>query len=166
MKTSITVTLCCLLALVSNYSFAQAKWNSEVPKQIIIVKSTKDYNDALTTAKEAAKRLNKKLDLRGLSPNAKIGLSMSQADCNGTGGSDSKDYPCYEARGDGNATNDDYISIEYSSVYKGLTKGYYIVVAGITDVKSSEADKLLAQVKKVYNDAYGKRTMIWYGDMN
>lgn len=168
MKALLSFIILCAFALTGNSGYSQSaqKWNSEVPRQLIIIKSTKTYDEALVVAREAAKRLGKKLDLRGLKPNAKIGLSMSEADCHGTGGSDDHGYPCYEARGDGNALNDDYISIEYSTAYKGFTKGLYIVVAGITDVSGAAAEQQLAHVKKVYSDAYGKRTMIWYGDMN
>lgn len=166
MKRLVSIVCICVFALVGNYCYAQDKWNSEVPKQLIIVRSTKNYSEALAAAKEAAQKLGKKLDLHGLTPNPKTGLSLSQEACKGSGGSDEKDYPCYEARGDGNAQNDDYISIEYSSWYKGFAKDYFIVVAGVTDEKGAAAEKLLAQVKKVYKDAYGKRTMIWYGDMN
>ena len=166
MKAFISAILFCVFASFSSDGYSQAKWNSEIPKQLIIIKSTKSYEEALATAKEAAKRLDKKLDLRGLKPNAKTGLSMSEADCHGSGGSDDLGYPCYQARGDGSAENDDYISVEYSNIYKGLTKGFYIVVAGITDVSGPAAEKQLAQVKQGYSDAYGKRTMIWYGNMN
>lgn len=166
MKTFLPATLFCLFALLGFKGFSQKQWNSEIPKQIIIIKSSKSYDEALATATEAAKKLGKKLDLRGLHPNTKTGLTMSEADCHGTGGSDDLGYPCYQARGDGSAENDDYISVEYSNVYKGMAKGFYIVVAGITDVSGTAAEKQLAQVKQVYSDAYGKRTMIWYGNMN
>jgi hypothetical protein len=145
---------------------AQDKFNTEVPKDIIIVRSTKDYKTALLTAKQAASKLKKKLDLRGLSPNSKIGLSMSKGDCNGVGGGDDLGFPCYQARGDGNAFNDDYVSVEYSDAYKGFAKGYYIVVAAITDVKSASMKAKLAQINKVYPDAYAKRTYIWFGCMH
>ncbi|WP_343667609.1 hypothetical protein [Chitinophaga sp.] len=153
------------ILLCSLNGFAQKKWNTEVPKQIIIISSTPKYEEALKTAKVAAEKLGKKLDLRGLSPNAKTGLTLSEADCK-TGESDEKDFPYYPARGDGNAENDDYISVEYSSAYKNLSGGYYIVVAGIQDVSGPEATKLLAEVKQVFRDAYGKRTMVWYGSMD
>lgn len=166
MKTFLFLAFFCLLFLPGYNGYSQQKWNSEVPKQIIIIKSSKNYEEALATARDAAKRLNKKLDLRGLRPDPKIGLTMSESDCHGTGGSDDLGYPCYQARGDGNAENDDYISVEYSNVYKGMTKGFYIVVAGITDISGAAAEKQLAQVKQVFSDAYGKRTMIWYGSMN
>lgn len=143
-----------------NEPVPKEKYNTEVPRDIIILKSTKDYKAALTTAKQAAIRLHKDLDLRGLSPNKKLGLSMSKADC------DEYDYPCYLPRGDGNAENDDYISIEYSNAYKGFENGYYIVVASLSDVKSAAMKTQLAQINKIYPDAYAKRTFIWFGCMH
>ena len=145
---------------------AQDDFNVEVPKDIIILNSTKNYKAALAIAKEAAAGLHKKLDLRGLSPNAQLGLSMSEADCRGTGGGDDLGYPCYQARGDGMAANDDYISIEFSNAYKGFAKGFYIVVAAITDVKSKDLKVKLEKVQKSYPDAYAKRTYIWRGCMH
>ena len=158
----------CALMLTSfvSQTFAQDNFNTEVPKDIIILKSTRDYKSALTTAKEAAARLHKKLDLRGLRPDKKIGLTMSEADCVGSGGGDDLGYPCYPARGDGSAFNDNYISIEYSDAYKGFAKGFYVVVAAITDVKSADMKAKLTQINKVYPDAYAKRTYIWFGCMH
>ena len=157
---------CILLLFAAHHTFAQDEFNVEVPKDIIILNSTKDYKVALATAKKASASLHKKLDLRGLNPNAKIGLSMSKGDCMEDAGGDENGYPCYPARGDGAANNDDYISVEYSNAYKGFAKGYYIVVAAITDVKSLDMKNKLTAIKKKYPDAYAKRTYIWRGCMH
>lgn len=162
MKTTLSILF---ILICSLNGFAQKKWNTEVPKQIIIIRSTKSYDEALKAAKNASKQLGKKLDLRELVPDAKTGLTWPESRCK-TGESDEKDFPYYPARGDGNADNDDYISVEYSDAYKGFAKGFYIVVAGITDVSGAAAEKQLADVKKVYKDAYAKRAMIWYGPMD
>lgn len=142
------------------------KFNTEVPKDIIILGSTTDYKGALSLAKQASVKLNRKLDLRGLKPVAKTGLTMSEKACYGVGGGDDLGYPCYQARGDGNAANDDYLSVEYSNAYKGFAPGYYIVVAGITDVQSSPMKARLAEIRKAYPDAYAKRTFVWFGCMH
>ncbi|RYY25026.1 MAG: hypothetical protein EOP41_05460 [Sphingobacteriaceae bacterium] len=147
-------------------AFAQDKYNTEVPKDIIILRSTKNYQTALSVAKQAASKLHQKLDLRGLTANTKTGLTMSKADCLGSGGSDDFGYPCYIARGEGNAFNDAYISVEFADAYKGFAKGYYVVVAAITDVKSAAMKNKLAAIKKTYPDAYAKRTYIWLGCMH
>jgi hypothetical protein len=158
------------LATIASPLYAQSpaadKFNTEVPKDIIILGSTTDYNSALTLAKQASTKLRRKLDLRGLKPVAKTGLTMSKKDCYGVGGGDDLGYPCYQARGDGNAANDDYISIEYSNAYKGFAKGYYIVVAAITDLQSDAMKTRLATIRNVYPDAYAKRTFIWFGCMH
>ncbi|MFD2287016.1 hypothetical protein GJU39_10225 [Pedobacter petrophilus] len=160
------VACCIILLFIASGSKAQEDYNVEVPKDIIIINSSKDYKTALAVAKKSAIALQKKLDLRKLMPNTKIGLTLSKGDCYGDGGGDDMGYPCYFARGDGNAFNDDYISIEYSNAYKGFAKGYYIVVAAITDVKSVDMKNKLAVIKKKYPDAYAKRTYIWRGCMH
>lgn len=155
------LTLCTGMLLYStNAVRAQDKYNTEVPTDIIILRSTKDYPTALATAKQATSRLHRKLDLRGLRPNNELGLTMSKTDCDEIG------YPCYPARGDGNALNDNYVSIEYSNAYKGFAKGYYIVVAAITNVKSASMKAQLAGINKLYPDAYAKQTYIWFGCMH
>ncbi|RZK36203.1 MAG: hypothetical protein EOO61_10735 [Hymenobacter sp.] len=163
MKTTIS---CFIFLSVTAAAIAQDKYNTEVPKDILIIRSTKDYRTAVAAARLAASRLQKKLALRGLSANAKTGLTMSKAGCAGSGGGDDLGYPCYLARGEGNAFNDDYISVEYSDAYKGFAKGYYIVVATITDIQSTAMQTKLATIKKTYPDAYAKRTYIWFGCMH
>ena len=137
-------------------------WNNTVPKDLVILQSTKDYNAALKTAKEAATRMGKKLDLEGNHPNKKLGLSLTKGDCEGS----AYDYPCYTARGDGGAENSDFVSIEYSTAYEGFAKGYYIVVTAISDPGSAQSGAEVAAARKWYKDAYAKRTRIWHGCMH
>jgi hypothetical protein len=75
-------------------------------------------------------------------------------------------YPCYIARGEGDAQNNYYISIEYSNAYEGFAQGYYIVVAGIDEPNSSKLKTELARVKKYYKTAYAKGTKVWHGCMH
>ena len=70
-----------LLMTISIAVQAQEKYNTDVPRDIIIIKSTKFYQMALATAKQAADHLHKRLDLRKLRPNPKFGLTLSKADC-------------------------------------------------------------------------------------
>ncbi len=165
-KTTAFYVVILLFCCECSAAFAQDHYNTEVPKDIIILQSTTLYDSALATAKTAAHSLHKTLDLRGLKPIAKTGLTASETECHGSGGGDDFGYPCYLARGDGNAANDNYISIEYSDAYKGFAKGYYIVVAAITDVKSNGMKQKLAAVQQQYPDAYAKRTYIWFGCMH
>ncbi len=160
-----TLLFLVLMVLIGRSAYAQGNYNTEVPRDIIIIKSTPDYRIALFTAKEAAAHLHKKLDLRKLGPDAKLGLTLSKTDCYGSGGDD-LGYPCYIARGDGAAADDNYISVEYSNAYQGFAKGYYMVVAAITKVQSGTMKTELAGIKKIYPDAYAKRTHIWFGCMH
>lgn len=150
-----------LILLVGSNTMVNAQeFNSSVPKKIVIVLSTKDYETAKKTATEASKKLGKPLNLNGLKPNKELGLTQSKEDCEIFG------YPCYIPRGEGNAENSDYISVEYSNGYEGFAKGYYIVVAGIGDPKTNYLNKVLTNAKKYYKDAYAKQTKVWYGCMH
>jgi hypothetical protein len=150
-----------LILLVGSNTVVNAQeFNSSVPKKIVIVLSTKDYETAKKTATEASKKLGKPLNLNGLKPNKELGLTHSKEDCESFG------YPCYIPRGEGNAENSDYISVEYSNGYEGFAKGYYIVVAGIGDPKTNYLNKVLTNAKKYYKDAYAKQTKVWYGCMH
>ena len=143
------------------FTHAKAQeFNSSVPKKIVIVLSTKDYATAKNFAIEVSKKLGKSLDLNGLKPNRELGLTFSKEDCESYG------YPCYIPRGEGNAENSDYISVEYSNGYEGFAKGYYIVVAGIGDPNSAFLTRVLANAKRYYKDAYAKQTKVWFGCMH
>ncbi len=150
-----------LLLFIISTATAQ-EFNTTVPKEIVILQSTKNYGTALKTAKEAAAHLGRKLDLGGNHPNKQLGLSMTKADCE----DNAYEYPCYTARGDGSAENSDYISIEYSDAYEGFAKGYYIVVAAIAEPRSMMTKNTIAAAKKWYKDAYAKRTSVWRGCMH
>jgi hypothetical protein len=123
----------------------------------VIIQSTKNYASAKTTAVAASKRLNSKLDLRGLKPNKKNGLTFSAADCENEGG-----YPCYIARGRYDAGK--YVSIEWSDAYEGFAKGYYIVI--VASGSKADTDAALAKAKKIYKDAYNKATEVYVGCMH
>lgn len=157
-------TICFIIILQSciiGTATAQ-EFNSLVAKDIVILHSTKDYKAALKTAQEAATRLGRKLDLESNHPHKQLGLSMTKPDCEGNG----YEYPCYTARGDGNAENSNYISIEYSTAYEGFAKGYYIVVAGIATPGSAALNNTVTMARKWYKDAYAKRTHVWLGCMH
>ncbi len=154
-------TILFLHLLIISTAAAQ-DFNTMVPKEIVILHSTKDYAAALKTAKEAAVHLGKKLDLESNHPNKQLGLSMTKSDCE----ANAYEYPCYTARGDGSAENSDFVSIEYSDAYEGFAKGYYIVVAAIGKPRSVIIKNAIAAAKKWYKDAYAKRTSVWLGCMH
>ena len=139
-----------------------AKWNTAVPADIVILQSTRSYATALKTARQAAARLHTKLDLEGNLPHPTAGLTISKADCV----ADGYDYPSYLARGDGSIDETPFVSIEYSTAYEGFAKGYYIVVAAVGKPGSAAVQRTKATAKAYYPDAYAKRTRVWFGCMH
>jgi len=127
-------------------------------KQFVILKSTTSYQEALKFAQKAAKQLNLKLDLRDLSENKDIGLSYSKSELEEGG------FPFYVHRGrwdDGS-----YVSIEYSSAFKGFREGLYMVVGTSGGVKSKPIMEALKQARKYYPDAYAKTAPVYFGCMH
>jgi hypothetical protein len=143
-------------------ALAQSTYNVDVPKDIVILQSTRDYAAALAGARQAATKLSRPLKLAGNHPNKALGLSASKADCTGGG----YDFPCYVPRGQGGAEDSDYLSIEFSDGYTGFAKGYYIVVAALAPPNSVALRQTLARVQRTYPAAYAKRTSVWFGCMH
>lgn len=128
-----------------------------VEKDFVIVKSSSSYADALASARDAAKRLGFRLDLRALSPRQPEGLSFSPTDCEQS----AFEYPCYVARGRGD--DGAYVSIEYSTAYVGFRPGLYVVIVA-SDVKGGKvATNALKAAKKRFKDAYLRRTGVYMG---
>lgn len=148
--------------LAAGPALAQSDYNVDVPKDIVILQSTRDYAAALAGARQAATKLGRPLKLAGYHPNKELGLSASQADCTGGG----YDFPCYVPRGQGGAENSDYLSIEFSDGYAGFAKGYYMVVAALAPPNSATLRQTLARVQRAYPTAYAKRTSVWFGCMH
>lgn len=154
-------SLFCLL-LMSAPVLAQEEFNVSVPKNIVILQSTRDYNAALAGARQAAAKLKRPLKLNDNHPNKELGLSLTKADCEGNG----YDFPCYLPRGNGMAEDSDYLSVEFSDGYEGFAKGYYIVVAALANPNSANLSQTLARVRKAYPSAYAKHTSVWRGCMH
>ena len=133
-----------------------------MPKDIVVLQSTRDYAAALAGAKQAAARLKRPLQLAGNQPNKALGLSASKAACEGDG----YDYPCYTPRGTGNAQDSDYVSVEFSNGYEGFAKGYYIVVAALVPPRSADLRQTMTRIHRAYPTAYAKRTTVWFGCMH
>jgi hypothetical protein len=135
-------------------SFAQ---QGDIPlqsKAFVIIESVKSY----AVAKNTAKALGQQLDLRGLKPNKKSGLTFSDTVCENEGG-----YPCYIARG--RYDDGDYISIEWSNAFTGFAKGYYIVIVG-SYANTRHAKAALRKAKKFYRHAYIKKADVYVGCMH
>lgn len=153
-----------ILVFTNIISFAQDTDSTEaepyIEKEFVIIQSTPDYNSALNTAKNAAYKLNTKLDLRGLKKNKQIGLSWSQKVCD----NEWDEFPCYVARG--RWDDGDYVSIEYSNAYSGFKKGYYIVIIS-SGVKGENSVKdALTKARAIYKDAYKKISKVYVGCMH
>jgi hypothetical protein len=131
-----------------------------VEKEFVILLSSKNYESALKTAREAAVKLKVKLDLRGLKKHKETGLTWGQKTCE----DDWFSYPCYVARG--RYDDGQYISIEYSSAYSGFREGYYIVVAAGGSPGDVLVKQTLAKTRKMYRDAYRKRSKVYIGCMH
>jgi hypothetical protein len=150
------IILLLIVCLITTICFAQDE-QTEAPyvkKSMLILLSTKSYAAAKKLAAQATDKLLLKMDLRGLKPNKKNGLTYSQADCENEGG-----YPCYISRG--RYEDGEFISIEYSNAIEGFAKGYYIVVAACGDKEITAP--ALVKAKKVYKNAYVKNTSVYMG---
>jgi hypothetical protein len=160
MKNKAIICIPLLISVMS--SFGQVRPECFVKKYFLLIQSTTDYKLAFQTAQKAAKDLNLKLELRGLvkDQNTHIGLSLPVDTClKYTAEEGAEDSSCYMARG----RWDDgiYISIEYSNAYQGFSKGFYIVVAGSSDIKDELLIATLNKVKTKYSDAYIKSSKVY-----
>ena len=150
-----------LLLLTTTYSLsAQTEDEMMVKKSFLILQSTKSYPDALKTARGAASSLAYRLDLRGLKPNIREGLTFSRPECDSNGW----EYPCYVPRG----RYDDgaYISIERSDAYNGFSKGYYIVIAASGEPAGKEVKGAFVKARPLYRQAYLKTAKVYMGCMH
>ncbi len=151
-----------LIFTIPFLGFSQDNPCCPVNKEFLLIHSSKDYKSALITAKKAAKSLNIKLDLRELSPvpDSLGGLSFPYYSCKSIYEDiETKDTTCYFARG---KLQDDgeYISIEYSSAYKGFAEGYYIVVVSSEKKGNKNMQSLLTRVKSKFTSAYIKSSIV------
>ncbi len=127
-----------------------------VTKPFLIVKSTKSYSEAKYFAQRLALKSGIKIDLRGVYPHVKIGLSEPKEVCVENG----FEAPCYVPRG--RYDDGTYISIEYSSAYNGFAKGYYIVMVASGEI----SNKVVSHIKQYVPDAYVKKSTVYMGCMH
>lgn len=160
MNKKILMLILSVLIFINSYAETGSAESENVDKYITILHSSKSYDSALNFAKKSANKLNIKLDLRDLIYHKENGLSFTKEKLDSSG---MLEFPSYIIRGRVYEENP-FISIEYSSSYENLTKGYYIVVAKIdTDLKESK--NLLKTIKKTYKNAYIKKSNIYVGCM-
>ena len=128
--------------------------NSAYPnKFFVIILSTKNYVEAKKLAIKASEVLGLQLNLRAMYPNKKIGLSYPKAQALEIGDT----FPYATPRGLENDEN--YVSVEYSSHYKGFAKGFYIVVASVF-IEKDAAEIAMVKIKEKYKTAYTKQTKV------
>jgi hypothetical protein len=143
-------------------SAVEAEANPEpyLDKEFVIVRSTSSFKDARQAAANAATELSVRLDLRGLSPHERTGLTFSKEECTRS----EFPYPCYVPRGrwdDGT-----YVSVEWSSAYKPFSKKLYVVMIASDVPGSRETRRMLEAARRVYPDACAKRVKVYVGCMH
>ncbi|MGB4848611.1 MAG: hypothetical protein WBP41_11870 [Saprospiraceae bacterium] len=150
------------LIFLTTSKFGQSDVECYVNKSFLIIQSTRSYETALTTAKQASSELGIELNLRDLIKvdEANIGLSLPADTCiKYLPTSEDQESTCYIARG----RYDDgiYVSVEFTNPYQGFTKGNYIVMVGSGPKNDPELTKNLAQVRTKYSDAYIKTSEVY-----
>jgi hypothetical protein len=126
-------------------------------KAFVVLQAHKSFADAKAAASLAAAVLSIHYDSRGLSSDARTGLTSSKRDCEQDYGS----FPCYVPRG----RYDDgvWISVEYSSGYKGFSPGLYLIVVASAPPGDPLIALALARVKDGYPKARIQRAPIYVG---
>lgn len=142
------------LAFVSSSAFADEQdieGDFYSAKYILILKSTKDYNEAVNFALDAGKKLKSKFNNDNKRYSKEKGIYFE--------GIEDDDYNggYYPRRYAG-----ENITLENSGYYEGFDEGYIIVVGGVYDDKESST-KALRNAQTIYNGAYVKKTKMWMG---
>ncbi len=150
------------IVILLSFSSIMKSQESEYPGMFvktgfIIISASKNYDAAKKSAEQASKKLKYKLDLRGLQYNSEIGLSMSKEECEGAG----FEFPTNVQRGRENENL--FVSVEYTDMYKGFSKGLYIVVVATYPKNDANLKPTLNYVKKYFKHAYIKYADIYLG---
>jgi hypothetical protein len=156
----LAVSLLLTITAVGSAAEGDANLEPYIDKEFVIVKSTRSFNEARQSASNAARALGVRLDLRGLSPHKRTGLTFSKQECTRS----EFPYPCYVARGrwDDGA----YVSVEWSSAYKPFARKLYVVMVASDVPGSAETRRMLEAARRVYPDAYVKRVKVYVGCMH
>ncbi len=125
-----------------------------VEKAFLLVAASKSWDEARSTASQAAQALALELKVE-VEPHPTEGLTFSEKTCAESG----MEHPCYVARGlwdDG-----EYVSVEWSSGFEGFTPSLYIVV--VASGPEAEVVRHLAAAREAYGDAYVKKATVYMG---
>jgi hypothetical protein len=130
---------------------------STVKRELVIVKSSSKYSDALRVADEASRRLGIPLNLRELSLSEKGHLSFPKRVCEENGW----DTPCYVPRG----RFDDgvYVSVEHSSGYPELKRDLFMVIVASGSEKAADLKRSERAARVVFPDAYSRVVSVYMG---
>ncbi len=128
-----------------------------VKKGFVIVSAGKNFDAMKKLAEKVSIQLNYKLDLRGLSEDKTLGLTISKEVCEEHG----FEFPSYIPRG--RYDDGEFVSIEYTNGYEGFTPGYYIIIVSAHDKGNTKLTDALKFVKKYYKSAYIKYADVYMG---
>ena len=156
MLKKIIILLTLTTLLFSDSNITEETISPYVKKEFLIVKSTTSYKEAKKYSEKISKKLNIKIDFRGLSFHKKDFLTFSKEVCN----NEFDEESCYVGRG--RDDDGEYISIEHTNYYEEFTNGYYIVVVATGE----DVSKSLKKVKKEISDAYVKSAKVYMGCMH
>ncbi len=130
-------------------------------QSFLILKSTRDYNEARVFAANARKLLNAGSDDRDLEQHDGLGLTLPKSVCLEEGDT----YPCYVVRGrDGQDSL--WTSVDLSSAYTGFANGYFIVILAHGNPENPFLREALDRAHKFFPDAYLKLTEVYIGCMH
>jgi hypothetical protein len=118
-------------------------------KEFVVIKSSASFKEATESAAKAAADLRVGLNLRGLSPDLRTGLTFSREEC----ARSDYPYPCYVPRGRSDGA---YASVEWSSKYDLFAKGLYVVMIASGAPGSSTTRRMLEAARRIYPQAYGQ----------
>jgi hypothetical protein len=125
-------------------------------RDLVIVKSTSDYEEARQAAAGAARRLKLPLNLRHLVPH-RGGLTFPKTECEDIG----CPYPCYLGRGvEGDVA---FVSIEDSAAYSGVERDRYIVIIGSYPKGSVIAQRAARAARSIFKDVHIQTTGAYLG---
>ena len=144
-----------LILLFSSLVFAGQEITDDMfyfDKCLLILKTTKDYNEAVSFASKASEKLDREFKNEHVEYSEEKGIYYAETLPDGM--YRGKYYP--------RRYSGEHISLENSSGYKGLTPGFIIVLGGIYD-NHAEAKEALAKTRESHKDAYVKKTNMWMG---
>jgi hypothetical protein len=159
-RPGILASLLVIPCIVASAADHDAQKPAFVDKEFVILKSSASFEEATQSAAKAASKLGVELNLRGLSPNLRTGLTFSKQECIRSG----VPYPCYVPRGRGD--DGAYLSVEWSSEYAILARGLYVVMIASGVPGSSKTRRILEVARSVYPDAYAKRMKVYVGSLH